>query len=377
MWIIDFRLGDESSPRRRFIEAPFAICSGKGQTGARRQSPRDLSRALVAARRATPGDVGGADASRSRHGRARPRKAGYDGGAPARVTSRLPRSQNIAYSCGCQHQSASTVSIIAIARDDDTTFGILHSRFHEAWSLRLGTWLGVGNDPRYTPTTTFETFPFPEGLTPNIPGGGLRRRPARPAHRRGRQKARRPAPRLAQPARSRRHRSRDNPDRRARRSAAPLSRPHPAKKRRSRGQAQGAHAHQSLQRAPALARRRARGARPRRRRGLRLARGHFNRGRPCSPARAQSRASARPRVAATWLLGQAVSFFLFHPKPLIKLNLSTASPGLRPTKSWLVGNSFVDFPAWRSGLFSEDRGWRPGGGPRTWLSEIEPAIFFV
>lgn len=59
--------------------------------------------------------------------------------------------------------------LIAIARDDDTTFGILHSRFHEAWSLRLGTWLGVGNDPRYTPTTTFETFPFPEGLTPNIP----------------------------------------------------------------------------------------------------------------------------------------------------------------------------------------------------------------
>jgi len=60
-------------------------------------------------------------------------------------------------------------ALIAIARDDDTTFGILHSRFHEAWSLRLGTWLGVGNDPRYTPTTTFETFPFPEGLTPNIP----------------------------------------------------------------------------------------------------------------------------------------------------------------------------------------------------------------
>lgn len=59
--------------------------------------------------------------------------------------------------------------VVVIARDDDTTFGILHSRFHEAWALRLGTWLGVGNDPRYTPTTTFETFPFPEGLTPNIP----------------------------------------------------------------------------------------------------------------------------------------------------------------------------------------------------------------
>ena len=49
------------------------------------------------------------------------------------------------------------------------TFGILHSRFHEAWSLRLGTWLGKGNDPRYTPTTTFETFPFPEGLSPDVP----------------------------------------------------------------------------------------------------------------------------------------------------------------------------------------------------------------
>ena len=60
-------------------------------------------------------------------------------------------------------------ALIAIAREDDTTFGILHSRFHEAWSLRLGTWLGKGNDPRYTPTTTFETFPFPEGLSPEVP----------------------------------------------------------------------------------------------------------------------------------------------------------------------------------------------------------------
>ena len=57
----------------------------------------------------------------------------------------------------------------AVARDDDTTFGVLHSRFHELWSLRLCTWLGKGNDPRYTPSTTFETFPFPAGLTPDVP----------------------------------------------------------------------------------------------------------------------------------------------------------------------------------------------------------------
>jgi len=62
--------------------------------------------------------------------------------------------------------SVPDTATVAIARADDATFGILHSRFHELWSLRMCTWLGVGNDPRYTPTTCFETFPFPAGLTP-------------------------------------------------------------------------------------------------------------------------------------------------------------------------------------------------------------------
>jgi type II restriction/modification system DNA methylase subunit YeeA len=30
-------------------------------------------------------------------------------------------------------------------------------------------WLLTDDRPRYTPSTTFETFPFPEGLTPDIP----------------------------------------------------------------------------------------------------------------------------------------------------------------------------------------------------------------
>ncbi len=59
-------------------------------------------------------------------------------------------------------------NLIVITRDDDTTFGVMHSRFHELWALRMGTWLGVGNDPRYTLSSTFETFPFPAGLTPNL-----------------------------------------------------------------------------------------------------------------------------------------------------------------------------------------------------------------
>ena len=48
---------------------------------------------------------------------------------------------------------------IAIARDDDYFFGVLQSKAHEVWALRLGT--ALEDRPRYTPTTTFETFPFP------------------------------------------------------------------------------------------------------------------------------------------------------------------------------------------------------------------------
>ena len=59
--------------------------------------------------------------------------------------------------------------LILVSRDDDTTFGILHSRFHEVWSLKLCSWHGVGNDPVYNPTAVFQTFPFPHGLSPDIP----------------------------------------------------------------------------------------------------------------------------------------------------------------------------------------------------------------
>jgi type II restriction/modification system DNA methylase subunit YeeA len=58
--------------------------------------------------------------------------------------------------------------IVSIARSDDASFGILHSRIHEVWSLKKAAYIGAGNDPTYTPTSTFETFPLPEGLTPNV-----------------------------------------------------------------------------------------------------------------------------------------------------------------------------------------------------------------
>ena len=57
-------------------------------------------------------------------------------------------------------------AVVAVARDDDYSFGVLHSRIHELWALSLGTQLREFESGfRYTPTSTFETFPFPEPTT--------------------------------------------------------------------------------------------------------------------------------------------------------------------------------------------------------------------
>jgi len=48
-----------------------------------------------------------------------------------------------------------------IARADAYFFGVVHSRVHELWSIAQCSWIGVGNDPRYSSSRTFETFPFP------------------------------------------------------------------------------------------------------------------------------------------------------------------------------------------------------------------------
>ena len=64
--------------------------------------------------------------------------------------------------------------LIVFARDDDWFFGVLHSRFHQIWALCLGTQLRETESGfRYTPTTCFETFPFP--WPPGTPLGKLTR----------------------------------------------------------------------------------------------------------------------------------------------------------------------------------------------------------
>ncbi len=59
--------------------------------------------------------------------------------------------------------------LVVIALDDDVSFGILSSVFHEKWSLATCSWHGVGNDPTYNAQSCFETFPFPEGLNAGVP----------------------------------------------------------------------------------------------------------------------------------------------------------------------------------------------------------------
>jgi hypothetical protein len=51
---------------------------------------------------------------------------------------------------------------VAIARADDYFFGVLHSKVHELWARRKGTQLRDRvSGFRYTPKTTYRTFPFP------------------------------------------------------------------------------------------------------------------------------------------------------------------------------------------------------------------------
>ena len=61
-----------------------------------------------------------------------------------------------------EQQGLPDSAVIAFARDDEYFFGVLHSRIHELWARSQGTQLReVESGFRYTPRSTFETFPFP------------------------------------------------------------------------------------------------------------------------------------------------------------------------------------------------------------------------
>lgn len=78
--------------------------------------------------------------------------------------------------------------IVAIAVEDAAILATLSSRVHVLWSLRLGGWLGVGNDPTYNHLDCFGKFPFPSlspSQTTELRSLGERLE----AHRKGRQAA--------------------------------------------------------------------------------------------------------------------------------------------------------------------------------------------
>ena len=53
-------------------------------------------------------------------------------------------------------------ALVVFARNDDYSFGVLHSRIHEIWARATGTQLREAESGfRYSHTATFETFPFP------------------------------------------------------------------------------------------------------------------------------------------------------------------------------------------------------------------------
>jgi len=82
------------------------------------------------------------------------------------VTPRVAKHRMFAFLPACVLPDT---RLNVIARADDTTFGILHSRIHETWALANASMHGVGNDPTYNAKSCFETFPFPAGLIPNLP----------------------------------------------------------------------------------------------------------------------------------------------------------------------------------------------------------------
>jgi hypothetical protein len=58
---------------------------------------------------------------------------------------------------------------------DEFFLGVVQSQIHEIWTIKTCSWIGAGNDVTYSNQSVFLTFPFPQGLTPDVaPGECLR-----------------------------------------------------------------------------------------------------------------------------------------------------------------------------------------------------------
>jgi hypothetical protein len=138
MWIVDFGV-HTSLAEAALYEAPFEFVL------AQVKPVRDLNRRAGRAQRWWI------------HSEAAPAMRDATAGRARFIGSPITSKHRLFVWLSGEVLPTNTVSVIA--RDDDYTFGVLHSRVHEAWALAQGTQLETR--PRYTPTTCFETFPFP------------------------------------------------------------------------------------------------------------------------------------------------------------------------------------------------------------------------
>lgn len=61
--------------------------------------------------------------------------------------------------------------IVAIGLSAGEHLAVLSSRLHVTWSIAKGGWMGVGNDPVYAKSETFDPFPFPLAVDPMLASG--------------------------------------------------------------------------------------------------------------------------------------------------------------------------------------------------------------
>ena len=142
MWIIDFGV-DLSEAEAALYEAPFEyLVKNVKPERMKNNRPRYVQLWWL-------------------HAEARPGMRDALTGLPRYIgTSMVSRHRIFAWLDGDILPDA---TIIVFARDDDYFFGVLQSRIHTLWAAGSGTQLRESQSGlRYTPTTCFETFPFPE-----------------------------------------------------------------------------------------------------------------------------------------------------------------------------------------------------------------------
>ncbi len=119
MWIIDFGV-DMPEAEAALYEAPFEYVRRVREAERATASRAATARAVVAPCEPAAGDAGGA------------RAVSTGTSSPRRV------SKHRLFVWLDAETSCPTAQLVAIARDDDYTFGVLHSRVHELWALAHG-----------------------------------------------------------------------------------------------------------------------------------------------------------------------------------------------------------------------------------------------